>query len=69
MHLEPHFIYAKASSLYSEGIQLQIKYELLCEREPTDENKNILEQIIASNQRLYDLMKKLRREENGHQET
>lgn len=58
-------IYIKACVLYSEGIQHQIDYELLCEREPTTENKNILESVRRSNKRLYELMKRLTKEERG----
>lgn len=60
--MDKRSIYLKACRLYSEGIQHQIDYELILEKEPTEENTNLLQSIRESNQRLYELMKRLTNE-------
>jgi hypothetical protein len=61
--MDKRSIYLKACRLYSEGIQYQIDYELLLEKEESEENANTLQNIKESNQRLYELMKSLSKDE------
>ena len=61
--MDKRSIYLKACRLYSEGIQHQIDYELLLEKEESEENANTLQSIKESNQRLYELMKDHSRDE------
>lgn len=54
--------YSKALRLFSEGIQLQMDYETLQEESPNEEQGELLIKIKESNERLYQLMKSLRKE-------
>ena len=58
--------YTRALKLYVEGIRLQMEYEIKCEDdsedEPSEEDLHTLEMIRDDTVKLYEVMKKFRRE-------
>jgi hypothetical protein len=53
---------SKGFTLYATGMQLQIEYEIKCENDPTDADKETLKHIKRDNKKLYDVMKHFTRE-------
>jgi hypothetical protein len=48
----------KAWTLYTQGLRLQMEYEIKVEQEPTNSHISILNEIRENNTKLYDFIKK-----------